>query len=214
VPLLAQQPIRVAIVDDHRMLLNALAEWLRSAGTRIRVVATVTSWPELLAHPEFPVDVALLDLDLGDGLDIGLKIRTLGTAGTATVVISAHAHPATIRRALHAGASGYLVKSESTETIIDTITGAAAGAVFVTPHVESLLDDLLVAAALTPQEKRIVALYAAGHPLKNVASELNITLAAANAHLRRARAKYRTAGFDAGTKLALRELALRDNLTD
>ncbi|MGK2853265.1 MAG: DNA-binding response regulator, partial [Microbacteriaceae bacterium] len=57
-------PIRIALVDDHRMLLSALTEWIRKVASDIQVVAAVATWPELLTHPEFPVDVVLLDLDL------------------------------------------------------------------------------------------------------------------------------------------------------
>jgi DNA-binding NarL/FixJ family response regulator len=64
--------IRVAIVDDHRMLLGALTEWIRSAQD-IDMVAAVASWPELLTHPAFPVDVVLLDLDLKDNIPISLS---------------------------------------------------------------------------------------------------------------------------------------------
>ena len=53
----AENPIRLAIVDDHKMLLGALTEWIRGAATDIRMVAAVPTWPELLTHSEFPVDV-------------------------------------------------------------------------------------------------------------------------------------------------------------
>jgi two-component system uhpT operon response regulator UhpA len=56
--------IRLALVDDHKMLLGALTEWIRGAASDIQLVAAVTTFPELLAHPGFPVDVVLLDVDL------------------------------------------------------------------------------------------------------------------------------------------------------
>ena len=46
------------------MILGALTEWIRGAAEDIDMVAAVASWPELLTHPAFPVDVVLLDLDL------------------------------------------------------------------------------------------------------------------------------------------------------
>jgi two-component system uhpT operon response regulator UhpA len=62
------RPITLAIVDDHRMLLGALTEWIRNAASDIEMVAAVSTWPDLLTHPRFPVDVVLLDLDLKDNL--------------------------------------------------------------------------------------------------------------------------------------------------
>ena len=61
----------------------ALTEWIRSAADDIDMVAAVPTWPELLTHPEFPVDVVLLDLDLKDNIPVSLKISTLKTTGVA-----------------------------------------------------------------------------------------------------------------------------------
>ena len=54
--------ITLAIVDDHRMLLGALTEWIRGAAADIEMVAAVPTWPELITHPTFPVQVVLLDV--------------------------------------------------------------------------------------------------------------------------------------------------------
>jgi two-component system uhpT operon response regulator UhpA len=64
--------IRLALVDDHKMLLGALTEWIRNAASDINMVAAVSTWPDLLTHREFPVDVVLLDLDLKDNIPISL----------------------------------------------------------------------------------------------------------------------------------------------
>lgn len=92
--------IRLALVDDHKMLLGALSEWIRGAAGDISVVAAVASWPELLTHPEFPVDVVLLDLDLKDSIPISLKINTLKTTGVKTVLMSTYSEPNVVREAL------------------------------------------------------------------------------------------------------------------
>ena len=130
--------IRVAIVDDHRMLLGALTEWIRSAQD-IDMVAAVASWPELLTHGQFPVDVVLLDL------------------------------------ALNAGEVGGSPK-------------------------------------LSAQERRVMALYGGGEPVKAVAFQLSISEETAKSYLKRIREKYRVAGFDVGTKVALRKRAIEDGI--
>ena len=43
-------PIRLALVDDHRMLLGALTEWIRQAADDIDMVAAVATWPEGRTH--------------------------------------------------------------------------------------------------------------------------------------------------------------------
>jgi two-component system uhpT operon response regulator UhpA len=135
----SDSPIRLAIVDDHRMLLGALSEWLRGAASDIELVAAVPSWSELLAHTEFPVDVVLLDLDLRDNIPISLKLSMLKSAGVQTMLMSTYSEPAVVREALGAGALGYLVKSEPVENIIEAIRAARIGESYLTPELEVAL---------------------------------------------------------------------------
>jgi len=203
--------IALAILDDHPILLSALTEWIHRSGSDIRVVATASSWTALLAHPRFPTDVVLLDIDLGDDLDLAMKIRTITAAGAATIIISTHSQPEIVARALEAGALGYLVKSERTEVILEAIRAAARRERFLTPQTRALLGgggaDLL-----TARERRIVGLFVEGLSLKQVATELGITQDAARSSLRNARAKYRDAGVGVSTKIALRRQAMRDGI--
>ena len=203
--------ITLSILDDHPILLSALSEWIRRSDARIDVVATAAGWTALLGHPAFPSDVVLLDIDLGDDLDLAMKIRTLRAAGAAVVIISTHAGAGTIGRALTAGAQGYLVKSEPTEVIIEAIRTAAAGGVFVTHRTRALLEGDGVG-TLTARERQVIGLFVEGVSLKQVATQLRITQDAARSCLRSARAKYREAGVDAGTRIALRRQALRDGI--
>ena len=170
-------PIRIAIVDDHRMLLGALTEWIRGAADDIRMVAAVTTWPELLTHPEFPVDVVLLDLDLKDNIPISLKISTLKTTGVSTVLMSTYSEPAVVREALAAGALGYLVKSEDAEMIVEAIRTASNGESYISAELDLALNAGTDGGSprLSAQERRVMALYGAGEPVKSVAYQLGIS---------------------------------------
>ncbi|UOE44563.1 response regulator transcription factor [Agromyces larvae] len=205
-------PIRLAIVDDHRMLLGALSEWLRTAATDITVAAAVPSWSELLASPEFPVDVVLLDLDLKDNIPVQIKLPTLKAAGAQTLLISTYSEPEQVRGALAAGALGYLPKSEPVETIVEAIRAAHSGDLFLTPEVEATLADGAQSPKLSAQERRVMALYGAGQPVKAVAFQLGISEETAKSYLKRIREKYRVAGYDVGTKVALRKRAIADGI--
>ncbi|WP_353809318.1 response regulator [Agromyces sp. SYSU T00194] len=206
------ETIRLAVVDDHRMLLGALSDWIPTAADDVDLCAAVPSWPELLAHPEFPVDVVLLDLDLKDNLPISLKISTLNTTGVRTVLMSAYSDPAVVREALHAGALGYIVKNEPVETIVDAIRAARAGESFISAELEPALADDREGPRLSAQERRVMALYGAGEPVKAVAFKLGISEETAKSYLKRIREKYRLAGYDVGTKVALRKRAIADGI--
>ncbi|CAN5568136.1 response regulator transcription factor [soil metagenome] len=206
--------IRLALVDDHKMLLGALTEWIRSAADDIDMVAAVSTWPELLTSPEFPVDVVLLDVDLKDNIPISLKISTLKTTGVKVVLMSTYSEPNIVREALAAGALGYLVKSEPVEMIIEAIRAAAQGESFISAELDLALNagDIGGAPKLSAQERRVMALYGGGEPVKSVAYELGISEETAKSYLKRIREKYRVAGIDVGTKVALRKRAIKDGI--
>ncbi|MCS6583149.1 response regulator transcription factor [Curtobacterium citreum] len=209
-----EEPIRLALVDDHRMLLGALTEWIRNAADDITLVAAVTTWPELLTSPAFPVDVVLLDLDLKDSIPVSLKISTLKTAGVKTVVMSTYSEPNVVREALGAGALGYLVKSEDADMIVEAIRSAQRGEQYVSAELDLAINsgDVDGVPKLSAQERRVMALYGGGEPVKSVAYQLGISEETAKSYLKRIREKYRVAGFDVGTKVALRKRAITDGI--
>ncbi|GHD42933.1 DNA-binding response regulator [Mycetocola manganoxydans] len=209
----AETPIRLAIVDDHKMLLGALTEWIRGAASDIRMVAALPTWPELLTHPEFPVDVVLLDLDLKDNIPVSLKLSILKTTGVKTVLMSTYSDPAVVREALASGALGYLVKTEDPTMIVEAIRAAYIGESFISHELDIALNATTTGAPkLSAQERRVMALYAAGEPVKSVAYELGISEETAKSYLKRIREKYRASGFDVGTKVALRKRAILDGI--
>lgn len=210
----ANPSIRLAIVDDHRMLLGALTEWIRQAADDIEMVAAVASWPELLAHPAFPVDVVLLDLDLKDNIPVSLKIQTLKSTGVRVVLMSTYSEPNVVREALNAGALGYLVKSEDAGMIVEAIRAARQGESFISTELDLALHASEGGGSprLSAQERRVMALYGAGEPVKSVAYQLGISEETAKSYLKRIREKYRIAGIDVGTKVALRKQAISDGI--
>lgn len=206
--------IRLALVDDHRMILSALTEWIRNAADDIDMVAAVATWGELLTHSEFPVDVVLLDLDLKDNIPVSVKISTLKTTGVKVVLMSTYSEPNVVREALAAGALGYLVKSEDASMIVEAIRAAVKGESFISAELDLALNanDIGGSPKLSAQERRVMALYGGGEPVKSVAYQLGISEETAKSYLKRIREKYRIAGFDVGTKVALRKRAIEDGI--
>ena len=72
--------------------------------------------------------------------------------------------------------------------------------------------DIGGAPKLSAQERRVMALYGGGEPVKSVAYELGISEETAKSYLKRIREKYRVAGIDVGTKVALRKRAIQDGI--
>jgi two-component system, NarL family, uhpT operon response regulator UhpA len=211
--------LSVAIVDDEEMIRDALEAWLSRESSDIRVTVVTSRWPELMEHPSFPVDVALLDFQLNDGIPAHVKIATLRAAGVATVLISTNATPAEVRVCMDAGALSYLSKSDPAQEMIRAIQHAARGKKYTTPK----LAELLVKEReqdggspripkLSPQELLALTLYASDLPMKSVAARLNVSYDTAKQYIDRARDKYDQVGRGARTKVLLYQRAVEDGL--
>jgi two-component system uhpT operon response regulator UhpA len=208
------RPIRVALLDDHKMMLGGLSAWIRDAADDIELVAAVTTFPELLGHREFPVDVVLMDVDLKDNSHVSVRLATLKTTGVATVLMSSYSEPAIVREALASGALGYVPKSEDVSMIVNAIRSANRGEAYISAELDLAINSTQVGGSpkLSAQERRVMALYGGGEPVKTVAYQLGISEETAKSYLKRIREKYRVAGFDVGTKVALRRRAIQDGI--
>lgn len=198
--------IRVAIVDEYRLVLEGISATLSRAHTGIAVVAAAHTWEGLLSHPGFPADVAIVDLNLGDGIPMKNKIGILTDAGCRTVVISRHADALSIRCAIQAGASGFVAKTDQSRELVKAVKAASRG--------ERHLSKTVAAAITGPagqedprlgdQELRALSLFASGQTIKEVASTMGTTEETVKSYIKRARRKYRHVGIDLSSKILLR----------
>jgi two-component system, NarL family, nitrate/nitrite response regulator NarL len=204
--------IDIAAVDDHPIILDSVADWVRAGEGDIRVVATAATVDALLAGPGRRADVVLLDLDLGDGTAVASNVAAILAAGPAVLVLSASDRPREVRAAMHAGARGYALKSEQAGQIRSAIREVAAGRDWITPRLAYILatDDAADGPALSHQERRALQLYATGLPMKSVARKMTISEATVKQYLGRVREKYALAGRAAPTKLELYYRAVED----
>jgi two-component system nitrate/nitrite response regulator NarL len=204
--------IEVAAVDDHPVLLDGLAAWVSGPGSDIRVVGTAATVTGLLAGPGRQARVVLLDLDLGDGSTAEANVAAIRAAGPAVLVLSASDRPAAVRRAIRAGALGYVLKNEETAQVRAAIRAVAAGQDWVSPRLAYILatDDAPDRPVLSPQETRALQLYATGMPMKSVARRMSLSEETAKQYVGRVREKYARAGRAAPTKLELYHRAVED----
>lgn len=209
--------IRIAIVDDFRLVTDGLVSRLSDAAFDLDVVFKANSWTELVSHPEFPAQVTVLDLNLNDSISIGAKVQALRAAGSEVVVISRHADPATVSRVMAAGALSYVPKTEGVEELVAAIRAAARGE----RRLSRLLSDAVKtisevhpAPRLGKQEQRALALYSSGLTIREVASQMATTEETIKSYVKRARRKYREVGVDLGTRASLRDHGMREGWLD
>ena len=156
-------PIRVAIVDDHRLIRNALSD-LISAGPDIDIVASVGDGAAAVqAAGEVHPDVLLLDIALPDanGLDLIGRIQACSPA-THVLVLSMHSEPEYAAAAHKCGARGLIAKSAPVEDLIDAIHIVAEGG------------SIPVEGELTEREREILARIGQGATTDEIASALHL----------------------------------------
>jgi DNA-binding NarL/FixJ family response regulator len=136
-----QLPWRIAIVDDQEIVRRGLAELIGS-NARFEVVAEASSAERALeTFAAHEVDLVLVDLILGDGPD-GIQLTKAIKADfpqLPVLVLSGRDETLFAERALLAGASGYLMKEEAVEVLLEAIDNAIAGGVWVSPAMSERL---------------------------------------------------------------------------
>ncbi|MCU1412721.1 MAG: DNA-binding response regulator [Microbacteriaceae bacterium] len=204
--------IRVAVVDDHRLVIDGISAHFAAVAPEIEVAIETTTWAGLLEHDRFPVDVVLIDLNLEDNIAIGTKIRALSAAGTRTIVFSRHADAASIHGAIKAGALAFVPKTDTADELVLAVRSVVDGTHYRNQHVTDALAliSTIEDPGLGKQEYRALVLYASGLSIREVAHEMSTTEETVKSYIKRGRRKYRAIGVDLGTKLRLRRHGIRE----
>ncbi len=207
------QLIRVAAVDDDRMLLEGLKAW--AAGVDgLRLVASASTVEELLACLEQPVDVVLLDLVLRNRTEPADNVRRLVANGHRVLVLSVWSQLDQVVATFTAGASGYLTKDHDLAALTTAIGEVVAGRTVFSSELAfaCLRDPRPLRPALSPRERAVLLAYASGMTLKAAARHLGIQPETARTYLERVKTKYHDLGRPAYTKLDLAERVREDEL--
>ena len=178
---------RVLLVDDHPIVrygfvqLLAMATDLEVCGQAADAQTTI----ELL--PDTRPDVVVLDVVLGNtnGIDLIREIKDKLPDATV-LVVSMHDEQLYAERALRAGASGYLMKQEATETLVQAIRTVAGGGTFVSPAMSSRLVQRAVSGgtprgsspleSLSDRELQVLELLGRGFGTREIAEQLHISV--------------------------------------
>ena len=157
--------------------------------------------------------VALLDVDLGEqGPPVTVSVRRLTEAGAMVLLISAYEEAPSIRAALQTGALGFVPKRVSVEALREALATVAAGELFLSVDLASILASAPDAPSLSPRELDALRLYASGLKLTAVANRMGISPHTAKEYLDRIRAKYAHLGRSARTRTEMYVEANRDGL--
>jgi DNA-binding NarL/FixJ family response regulator len=174
-------PRTLLVVDDHEVVRQGLVALLdRRAG--FQVVAEAGTAAEALEQARrFQPDLVVMDVRLpdGSGIEACREIRS-ELPNTRVVMLTSYPDEDAVLAAIVAGASGYLLKQVRARDLVTALETVAAGGSLLDPAVTGKVlermrriatdDDEL--AALTKQERKILALVAEGKTNKEIAGEV------------------------------------------
>jgi DNA-binding NarL/FixJ family response regulator len=173
--------IRIVVADDHPLVRTGLQQWL-SAQPDLEVVGAASNGEEAIAVVlETLPDVVIMDvaMPLLDGIKATAAIMSQST-GVHVVVLSSYHDPAQVNAVLDAGAVGYFLKDVNPDVLVSGLHAVVQGGLALSPVVAAQLfararSEPVNASSLTPREREILMLIAAGHGNKQIARLLGIS---------------------------------------
>lgn len=213
-PTRSGKPVRLAILDDHEVLLDSLSSWIGANAPDFDLVLSAHSWLQLVHSDNFPTELVFIDFQLKEPVSIEARVRTCRAAGAKVIVLSSLDTREARERALDAGASAFLSKTLPMRDVMDT-----ARAVMGVETGEVLQKDwrpLPVGATqqarpkLSHGEAEAFKLYVSGLSTIEVARKMNVQYETAKTYLRRVREKYAKVNRPASKKAELIRRAAED----
>jgi two-component system, NarL family, invasion response regulator UvrY len=168
--------MRILIVDDHAIVRHGLARLLASDGDhQVSQAATGREALDLTrtTHP----DLIILDLNLPGMGGLELLRRLVRMDAGKVLILSMHAEPLYARRAMDAGAAGYVSKNASPDELIDAIRRVSAGGRYVEAEIAQALalgGGVEALDALNPREIEMMRLLVRGSSLAEIAAALGV----------------------------------------
>jgi DNA-binding NarL/FixJ family response regulator len=168
--------VRILIVDDHAIVRHGLARLLASDGDH--QISQAASGREALdlVRTVYP-DLIILDLNLPGMGGLELLRRLVQSGAGKILILTMHAEALYARRALDAGAAGYVTKNATPDELMIAIRRVAGGGRYVEADIAQALalgPGAETLDALSPRELEIMRLLVQGSSLAEIAAALGI----------------------------------------
>lgn len=183
---------RTVLADDHALVRAGLSALLRGIDG-VQIVGEAGSGREVLEQvKQHRPDLVLMDIAMAgmNGIEATARMSK-AFPKTRVIVLSMHTHEEWVRRALCAGAAGYLVKGDNIAELETAVKVVSAGGTFLSSSVpRHLLRDYIPPAGgkvnslhpLTPRQREILQLVAEGHTTQSIAKQLFLSVKTVETH--------------------------------
>jgi len=214
-------PVRVLIVDDHRVFADAIATRLAVEPDMMVVGIAGNGREAQMASEELRPDLVLMDVELTgeDGIEVAERLRE-GRPDLVVVVVTCLSDPARVRDAVRVGAFAWVTKDAPVDELLSAIRGAMRGESWIPPSIlTGVLRELLVTqrevgedeerlSRLTPRERHVLECMADGLDRIAIAERLFLSANTVRTHVQNILAKLQVHSSLEAVALALRTRAV------
>lgn len=190
---------RVFVVDDHPVVRDGLRGVIDQQNDLLLCGEAAEAAEALERIPAAAPDVILLDLSLGQssGMDL-LKDLVIRHPTIPVIVLSMHDEMIYADRMLRAGARGYLMKAESSQSLLTAIRGVLSGKVFVSDNVMTAIasklgkhkSDVQPIKRLSDRELQVFELIGKGMSTAEIAQRMHLSMKTVQVYVARAKEKF------------------------
>ena len=207
---MSASPTRIFVVDDHPLVRELLGNLLRLQPDLLVIGEAGEPAAALAAIAADPPHIAIVDISLerGTGLDL-IKDLRMQFPRIGIVVLSMHEEITDLERAFRAGASGYVMKRESTGQIVEAIRQVREGRIFANPAMLAQLTARLMgrsagdasapAEVLSDRELEVFRRLGEGQSTRDISEALGVSLKTIQTYCARIKDKLQ---LDDGQELA------------
>jgi DNA-binding NarL/FixJ family response regulator len=181
-----EQPrIRVFSVDDHPLLREGIAAIINNQPDMTMVAQSASGQDAIQQFKLHQPDVTLMDLRLPDmnGIDVMAGIRA-EFPEARIIILTTFEGDVEIKRALEAGARGYMLKSMLPKELVEVIRQVHAGKKRIPPQLAAELAEHMADEALTTREIEVLGQIAGGNRNRDIAEQLFISEETVKVHIK------------------------------
>lgn len=205
---MSPEPVRIVLVDDHEMVIEGLKAMLAAFADRVSVVGQSVGAEQVMGVvADLDPDIVLCDVRMqgSSGLDVCRQLRRRDP-DRKIVMLSVYDDEQYLFQAMRVGASGYLLKSISSEDLVEQLESVHGGKTAIDPTMAARVVEWPGARqGLTQRESEILALVVNGLSNRAIAAKLIIGDETVKTHLSSIYRKLGVSDRTAAVATALRE---------
>ncbi|MCF8126985.1 MAG: response regulator transcription factor [Deltaproteobacteria bacterium] len=188
------KPVRILLADDHTIVRQGLARLLEEQ-RNFKVVGEAINGQDAVEKAEkLKPDIIIMDIAMPrmNGIEATKRVRKV-MPETKIIILSMYSHEHYIHELLECGVSGYLLKDSGGQDIIKAIRAALKNETFLSPSISKKVVDAYLSPTkssskaelykrLSNREREVFQLIAEGHPTRQIADMLCVSVSTIKSH--------------------------------